>query len=139
MELPADIYEKLTALAEQGDEYEEQEDFAQALAAYNEALALLPEPKQEWEAATWLYTAIGDAHINQHDWDEGLVAFQQALASPEGTENPYIWFSLGQIFFEQVNLEEAKMHFSKAHELDGEEIFQDENPAYLALVQGDIF
>jgi len=139
MELPADIYEKLTALAEQGDAYEEQEDFAQALASYNEALALLPEPKIEWEAATWLYTAIGDAHINQQDWDEALTAFEQALASPEGTENPYIWFSLGQIFFEKGDLEQAKVHFTKAHELDGDDIFRDENPAYLALVQGDIF
>ena len=138
MELPADIYDKLTVLAEQGDGYEEQEDFALALESYNEALALLPEPKTDWEAATWLYTAIGDAHINQHDYDEALAAFEKALASPDGTGNPYIWYSLGQVFYQLGNLEKAKSHFLSAYMLDGDEIFQGEDPAYLELIRGEI-
>jgi tetratricopeptide (TPR) repeat protein len=138
MELPDDIYNKIVALSEEGDLFAEKEQFDDALTHYHEALSLLPEPKTDWEAATWLYTAIGDACFSKQDFDEALNAFEKALTSADGTGNPYIWFSLGQVFFEQGNKEKAKTHFFSAYMLDGDAIFEDENPEYYELIKDDV-
>ncbi|MFD2288247.1 tetratricopeptide repeat protein [Pedobacter petrophilus] len=135
MELPDEIYDKITALSEKGDQYAEHEQFTSALKQYEEALALLPEPKMEWEAATWLYVAIGDAWFNKQKLNEAMDAYQKVLMSPDGTGNPYVWFSIGQIYFEQENYEKAKTHFMSAYMLDGTEIFEDENPEYFKLIK----
>ncbi|MCX2495989.1 hypothetical protein OQX63_21010 [Pedobacter sp. PF22-3] len=135
MELSDEVYDKITALSEKGDEYAENEQFTSALKQYEEALNLLPEPKTDWEAATWLYVAIGDAYYNKQELDQAMSAYQKALMSPDGTGNPYIWFSIGQIFFEEENFEKAKTHFMSAYLLDGEEIFEGENPEYFKLIK----
>lgn len=135
MELSDEVYDKITALSEKGDEYAEKEQFTSALKQYEEALNLLPEPKTDWEAATWLYTAIGDVHYNKLELHQAMDAYQKALMSPDGTGNPYIWFSIGQIYFEEENFEKAKTHFMSAYLLDGEEIFEGENPVYFELIK----
>jgi hypothetical protein len=58
MELNDDVYEQILTLAEEGDEFAENEIFGSAISKYQLALELLPDPKTDWEAATWLYVAL---------------------------------------------------------------------------------
>lgn len=138
MELDDTIYNRIVVLAEEGDEFAENENFEMAIVKYDEALDLLPEPKTDWEAATWLYVAAGDALFSQKKMEEALDAYEKALMSPDGTGNPYIWFCLGEVFFEQQNLQKAKTHFMSAYMLDGDEIFEGADPAYLELISDEI-
>ncbi len=138
MELDDKIYDQIVALAETGDEFVKKELFESAISHYKLALDLLPDPKTDWEAATWLYVALGDALFNLKGFDLALDAYEKALMSPNGTGNPYIWFSLGTAFYELENLEKAKNHFMSAYMLDGDELFQDADPAYQALISEEI-
>jgi tetratricopeptide (TPR) repeat protein len=138
MELNDDIYTQILTLAEEGDEFAENEIYGSAISKYQLALELLPEPKTDWEAATWLYVALGDALFSQKEFDAALDAYEQALKSPDGTGNPYVWFCLGEVFYVQNNPEKAKTHFMSAYLLDGEEIFKDTDPAYLELIRDEI-
>lgn len=138
MELPEDVYDQILALSEQGDNYEENEEFDAAILQYEQALALLPEPKSQWEAATWIYVALGDALFSENRLQEALIAYENALISPEGSANPYIWFCLGEVFFILQDLPKAKENFRNAYQLDGVYIFEDQNPAYLELIDGGI-
>lgn len=138
MELDDKIYDQVVALAETGDEFGKNEFFESAISHYTQALNLLPEPGTDWEAATWLYVALGDALFNLKGFDLALDAYEKALMSPDGTSNPYIWFSLGTAFYELGNLEKAKTHFMSAYMLDGDELFHDADPAYLALISKEI-
>lgn len=138
MELEDNIYDQIIALSEEGDNFAEKEQFSSALTKYEAALSLVPEPKTDWEAATWLYVAIGDALFSQKKYDEALNAYEKALMSPDGTANPYIWFCLGEAFYALDNLEKAKQHFMSAYMLDGEDVFEDTDPAYLELIADEI-
>jgi len=138
MELEDNIYDQIVSLAEEGDDFAEKEIFGSAISKYNEALDLLPEPKTDWEAATWLYVALGDALFSEKDFDAALGAYEKALMSPDGTGNPYIWFCLGEVFYESGNFEKAKTHFMSAYLLDGEEIFKDTKPVYISLISEEI-
>lgn len=138
MELEDNVYNQIVLLAEEGDDFAENEIFGSAISKYNEALDLLPEPKTDWEAATWLYIALGDALFSEKDFDGALSAYEKALMSPDGTVNPYIWFCLGEVFYELGNFEIAKTHFMSAYLLDGEEIFKDTKPVYMSLIREEI-
>ncbi|RPE05778.1 hypothetical protein EGT74_25785 [Chitinophaga lutea] len=138
MELTEEIYDRIMELSEKGDDFAENEQFSAALNQYQQAIDLLPEPKLDWEAATWLYTAMGDAHFNREDLPNAMNAYQQALKAPDGIANPYIWFSIGQVYFEWKQLDEAKEHFMRAYMLDGEDIFEDQPPEYLDLIREEI-
>lgn len=39
----------------------ESEDYAKAISCFQEALDILPEPKEDWEAYLWLCRLNGDA------------------------------------------------------------------------------
>ncbi|MFY8059654.1 MAG: hypothetical protein ACOVRM_18050, partial [Planctomycetaceae bacterium] len=60
-ELPDDTNQKIQKLSAEGDELAASGRFEDALKAYWAAWDLLPEPQTDWEAATWLLAAIGDA------------------------------------------------------------------------------
>ena len=138
MELEDNLYNQIVSLAEEGDDFAEKEIFGSAISKYNEALDLLPEPKTDWEAATWLYVALGDALFSDKDFDAALDAYEKALMSPDGTVNPYVWFCIGEVFYELGNFEKAKAHFMSAYLLDGEEIFKDTKPVYISLIREEI-
>jgi hypothetical protein len=66
-ELSAAAYARIQALCKKGDALVENDDVAAALVQYWAAWHLLPEPKTQWEAATWILTAIGDANFLDED------------------------------------------------------------------------
>src|SRR5262249_19080959 len=68
VELPEDIHNKIERLCATGDAQAKQQQFAQALTSYWAAWDLLPEPKVEWEAATWILAAVGDANFLGGDY-----------------------------------------------------------------------
>src|SRR5262245_10854513 len=60
-ELSDEVHARVQALCEEGDAQAGAQRYAEALQRYWAAWDLLPDPKTEWDAATWLLGAIGDA------------------------------------------------------------------------------
>ncbi|MDQ1835460.1 hypothetical protein [Massilia scottii] len=88
MELNAALHNKIEDLSEDGNALLENGDRQATVAKWNQALDLVPEPKSDWEAATWLYGSIGDAYFEGRDLDSAKATFFDALNCPGGTENP---------------------------------------------------
>ncbi len=137
-ELDPALHAQIVALSEQGDAHFEDDAFDQALALYHEALALVPAPATDWEAATWLYAAIGDAYFQQNYYGKSLEAFQLAVHCPEGVTNPYVWLMIGKSAFEMGDQTQAKDALLRAYMLEGDEIFDDEDEQYFALIADSI-
>ena len=74
LELPNAIQARVTALSEQGDKLASQAKYKEAVVSYLEALGLLPEPKTQWEACTWLLAAIGDANFLGRHYEQARTA-----------------------------------------------------------------
>jgi hypothetical protein len=53
-------YGEVVRLCRAGREHAEGGQRAEALADYLEAWELLPEPKESWDASTWILAAVGD-------------------------------------------------------------------------------
>lgn len=135
MELPDDVYEAVKRLCAAGDAASEYAKYAEALALYRRALALLPPPASQWCAATWIFAAIGDTCSLQGDPAQALAAFDAAMEAPDGLGNPFLHLRRGQALFDLGRRDEAANELARAYMLEDEEIFGDEDPKYLQFLR----
>jgi tetratricopeptide (TPR) repeat protein len=135
MELENELYEKITALSEKGDMLVEREKYDKAIENYIQGLDLLPSPKDQWEAATWLYTAIGDTYFIMERYDLARDRLLDALNCPDAMENAFIYLRLGQACYELGTLKQAEEYLLRAYMLHGEDIFASEEEKYYLLIK----
>lgn len=133
--LPAILHEPIQALLDEGDKLFDKGRFDAALAKYQEARTLLPSDVERWEASTWVLAAVGDACFQLADFAAGQQALSLARTCPEGSDNPFILLRLGQCELELGQGEAARTTLLRAHQAGGEEVFEDEDPKYRALIQ----
>ena len=133
-ELADAIHEQIETLSAAGDALLERDDPAGAIAQYQTAFELLPEPKTDWEAGTWLLAAIGDACFLQGEFAHGRNSLMQAMHFPDAIGNPFLHLRLGQCQFELGDLDRAADELMRAYMSEGSEIFAEEDEKYLAFL-----
>ena len=133
-ELPDDIHAHIQDLCARGDEFAANGDFGGALGSYGEAWALIPEPKEDWHAATWVLAAIGDACFLMGDFAETRRALEFAMHCPAAIGNPFLHLRLGQALLEEGEEDQAADELIRAYMGAGPEIFADDDPKYLAFL-----
>jgi hypothetical protein len=135
-ELSRRLHQQIDALCAKGDDFANNDHFSQALAEYAKAWELLPEPKQECDAALWILAAIGDAHFRSGNWEGCRTALMEAAKSCDGAiENPFMRLRLGQSLFEVGNLGEAANWMGMAFVMEGKKLFVNEDPKYLDFIK----
>ncbi|HEQ0196598.1 MULTISPECIES: tetratricopeptide repeat protein [Pseudomonas] len=137
MELPAEIHDKVDVLSMEGNDLMDGENFEAAIERWSQALDLLPEPKVEWEAYMWLSASIGDALFHQKNYEHACNSFMDALNAPDGVENPFVHYRLGQCQLKLGNEALGVESLLKAYMLDGEDIFmaEDDGVSFLKILQ----
>ncbi|HEL3863454.1 MULTISPECIES: tetratricopeptide repeat protein [Stenotrophomonas] len=137
MELPDEIYQRVTDLSEQGNVRMDAHDHAGAMRCWLQALGMLPAPAKDWEAYTWLCASLGDASLLSGDVPVGLKYFMDALNGPDGHINPFILYRIGQCNELLGKRDQALEYLLRAYALDGEDIFDadDDGSKYLALLR----
>lgn len=133
-ELDKAIHERIDALTTAGDALAEDENYEGALTKYWAAFDLLPEPKTDWEAGTWLMAAIGDANFLQRDYAAGRDNLGYAMRFPGAIGNPFLHLRLGQCQFELGNLDRAADELMRAYMGDGPACFEGEDGKYLRFL-----
>ncbi len=133
MELPDNIYEQVEELSAEGNDLFDQARFSEAIRKWSSALELLPEPRAEWEAYTWLSASIGDAQYQLGQLEAARHSFFDALNGPDGQGNPFVHYRLGQCEVRIGNEESGISHLLQAYMLDGEEVFFGEKDGMMYL------
>ncbi|MFN0223773.1 MULTISPECIES: tetratricopeptide repeat protein [Paenibacillus] len=138
MQLSDSTHAEITALCKQGDDLMRAGNLEAGKSKYVAALRLLPENHREWEAATWIYVAIGDVHFQMKNYDKAFKCFVNAATCPKGLGNPYIHLRLGQLYYEQDKLEKAADELTRAYMGAGIAIFMEDDPKYLEFLESKI-
>lgn len=134
-ELDGETYERIKELCARGDRSVELKQFETAFHFYRDALNLVPEPVEDWEATTWILAAIGDLHWHEGKIDKSLSAFEDAVRCPGGLGNPFIHLRLGQCSFELGELDRSADELARTYMATGLEILEQEDPKYLAFLR----
>lgn len=79
-ELSEEIQAKMDELAQKGNRLEKEGRLAEAVAAWQEGLALIPEPQQFYGQTVWFLAAIGDVYFQQGEYIGWLM---NVLTRPE--------------------------------------------------------
>jgi len=132
-ELGDEVFDEIEILCDKGEAYVERGKYRPAIKKYWKAFDLIPEPKTQYPAGVWLLTAIGDVNFIVKNYEGGVKNLTEAKKHPDGDGNPFIHFRLGQCHLELGNTDEAFEELSKAFKLEGESIFDDEDPKYWAF------
>lgn len=128
-------HEQIQQLSAQGDALTEAGHYPDALKKYWAAWDLLPEPKTDWVAATWLLAAIGDASFLSGNYKTGREHLSNAMHCPGAIGNPFLHLRLGQCQFELGNEDCAADELARAYMAEGHQIFEEEDPKYLTFLK----
>ena len=133
--LPSELSRMIDDLCRKGDQFAQIDQLDDAIEKFEAAWGLLPEPKNQWPAATWILMAAGDVYFEKHDYVSACDTLREALHSPDGEQNPFLWLRLGQSLFEVGNLNDSANALESAWRIGGAELFADEDPKFLHFVQ----
>lgn len=134
-ELPADIHTQVQALCSDGDQLADARRFEEAVASYNEAWKMVPDPKNRWNASTWIMAAIGDACFLGGYATSALEALRYAMNCPGGVGNPFLHLRLGQVLFDRGEIDEAADELARAYMGGGHNLFAEQDDRYLAFLE----
>lgn len=129
-ELDDALLAKIVELCRVGDTHLDADEFNKAQAHYKRAWALLPEPKTDWEAATWIQAAVGDAYFFAGWFAEAQEAFRLTARCPNGIGNPFLHLRRGQVAFELGDMDTAGQELTLAYMGEGRNIFEGEDAKY---------
>ncbi len=128
------VHDEIKRLSALGDEHANKEAYSDALASYWAAWDLLPDPKTDWSAATWILIAIGDANYLSGDYAAGRENLSNAMNCPGAVGNPFIHFRLGQCQFELGHLDRAADELMRAYMGSGRDLFDQHDPKYFQFL-----
>ena len=135
-DLESELKAQVVELCNKAVEAQEEERFHASNRDLQKVYDLLPEPKNEWKAYSWLISIMADNHFEQ---DEYIAAFKKLeevfTLDAESTENAYLCLRRGQCALELEHDELAKQFLTRAFELEGKELFEDEHSKYLKLAK----
>jgi len=134
LELPPEAYAKIKSLCAEGDRLAEAGNHLAAYEKFKEAWVLVPDPKQDWEAATWILAGMGDTLFEMKQYEDAREALQFAMLCPGGLGNPFLHLRLGQAQYQLGNLDRAADELMRAYMGAGPEIFDTEDPVYLKFL-----
>ena len=135
---PKEQSELVDGLCRKGDQFAGMEQYDDAIEKYGQAWDLLPEPRDQWAAATWILISAGDAHFRMKEYGEAADLLLDALNYPDGEANPFLYLRLGQSLLELGQLDDAADALEEAFRLGGEELFADEDPSYIGFVKAQL-
>ncbi|QWF17929.1 tetratricopeptide repeat protein [Lysobacter capsici] len=128
------VYERLNRLCEAGNKAVGEGRFDAAVTCFNDAWEWVPEPKKDWEASTWILTAIGDCYFRLRDLKSARPVLEYALRCPGGPGNPFIHLRLGQVLLDAGEPDAAADELMRAYMGGGAERFAEDDPKYLAFL-----
>ena len=134
-QLPNELSQLVDGLCRKGDQFAGMEQYDDAIEKYGQAWDLLPEPRDQWSAATWILLSVGDAHFRMKEYAEAADLLVDTLDFPDGETNPFLYLRLGQSLLELGQLNDAANALEEAFRLGGEELFADEDSKYLGFVK----
>ena len=129
---------QVVELCQKGMEQADIERYEASNRTCSKIFDLLPEPKAEWKAYSWLQASRGDNFFELKDFQQALEFFTEAIELDEAYQkNGFVWMRLGQCFYELKQREKAVEELKLAYSLGGDEIFEDEFAIYKKLATSE--
>lgn len=136
-ELSDSTYEIITQLVDEAENDCRRNDFRSSISKYKKAARLLPKPRYEWEAYSWLMCGIGLNYVEIENWQEAFKFLNYSLLSSDEMVDASVWFHTGQALYKMGRFDESKDYLIKAFILN-KGVFDKHDPEYKAFIVEDL-
>ena len=126
-ELTDEQQDLMDEYCEKGNAEMDEDNFVAAADWFKKAYAVLPEPKEDWEASGYITASLGDALFSAGKFEEAkdqLLIAHEFYTGDNG--NPFVMLRLGQVYFELAEENLALEFLSKAYDMEGAQLFEDD-------------
>jgi tetratricopeptide (TPR) repeat protein len=134
-ELSPTVHDAIQHFCTDGDALASAGRYEEAIAEYNRAWEIVPEPKTQWNASTWILAAIGDAAFLANYNTSAKEALEYAMVCPDAVGNPFLHLRLGQVLFDMGEHDRAADELMRAYMGAGAELFATEDQRYLSFLR----
>ncbi|WP_321864604.1 hypothetical protein [Pseudomonas paraveronii] len=132
-----DLEAKIFCIMETGNKLDEEGKKPQALAAYDQAWELLPEPKVGWKLLTgWIAGSLYNLYFDGGDFKTAKYWAQAALDGRSSERNTGPLIDLGMVCLELHEEDEALQYFDAAYSFGKERAFKERPKKYLTFYLG---
>lgn len=135
MEMEDSIYNRVVSISNDAEKLLDVGKEKEAIEYFKKAYELIPKPKTDWEAGTWILTAIGDTYFSLGIFEKALEYLKNAEIHPNGIESEFLLLRIGQTYFEVGDMKNAKEYLLRVYMLSGEEIFIEEEDKYKDVIK----
>ncbi len=132
-DLPADIAARIEPICTLGNSLSN-ENPSLAIKKLREAFEILPEPREQWLAGTWILTVIGDIAYLSGNLDLAYESFYQIDLFEGWHDNPFIRLRRGQVSFDKGDFKNAENELAFAFMAGGYSILEHEDDKYAEFV-----
>lgn len=122
---------RVASLIEKGNEFHDYKKYTEALEQYHKAWQALPEPKLEWDIASWISACMYSAYFDLADYAEAKTWGETTLRTCGSDIDTAPLIDLGMVCYELNQFEEAYKYFNDAYNYGKERAFQDRPRKYL--------
>lgn len=130
-----DWSDEVKALIAKAQQEEQNYNTSKAIEYYQNALDLIPDPVESYFFTTEICIAIGEIYYLDHQPEQALEYFSQAVRSKGGLGMLHIHLRLGQLRYERGEFDRAKDELMRAYMDGGKRIFELEDPKYYEVIK----
>jgi tetratricopeptide (TPR) repeat protein len=134
-ELDPGVHEAISVFCAEGDQLAEAGLHESAISEYNKAFDLVPEPKNNWNASTWILAAIADSCFLAGYNTSAKKALEYAMLCPGAVGNPFLHLRYGQVLIDAEEYDQATDKLMRAYMGGGIEIFASEDSRFLDFLK----
>lgn len=128
--LDKELSARITRLAEEGDREGEKENWDGQIEKYLQAWELVPEPKYEWDGGTWITSGIAEGFFQKKNYQGAKPYFHEGLKCYRGEQHSFILLRLGEIYYDEGDLDQARQYLCRAWDISEGREFVDEPKKY---------
>jgi tetratricopeptide (TPR) repeat protein len=135
MDVHGDLAIEIKEICDEGDVLIERGELNDAFGKFSEALALVPEPKPDYEITASILAGLGDVYFHAKSFAQGREVLSDAMHCAGAIGSPFLHLRLGQCQFELGNETRAADELARAYMGAGKEIFDREDPKYFEFLK----
>ena len=136
--LESEVVRSIRALCEHGDTLVKMKEYSFAISKYYEALSLIPDPKEEYKPAAWIYTSMGETYWKLKDYNNAGMAYTKARRCEGASQNAIVNLRMGECLYECGYKNHAAEFLCQAYMIDGTSVFEGEDPKYFELIRCEV-
>ena len=133
-EVNANLEGEIISVIEEGNDFEENLDYLNALRKYNEAYNKIPEPKLKWEMiSAWLMGSYFNVYFKLGNYKNAKKWAELELENRSSDIDVAPYMDLGMVLFELNELDEAYSNFKKIYQYGNEQPFKEYPRKYFSF------